>query len=468
MIRTAAIVEEVAGESITLQCVVDAADHKYLRDHSLYYPAGDEAANGSRLLAMPMTATLEIMAETASLLAPGQKVVGTRGLQALRWINFEAPSFRTALTITARVSGPGRVRVEVRCAPSDNADAPDIVAVSTILLADRYPDPPAPHPVALTNPRPPACTAAEMYSSHRLFHGPAFQGVTTLSAVADDGVHGMLTMLPKAGVLASDAAPSFHIDPFLFDVAGQLVGYWPSEYVPEGYVVLPVGVAEVTLYAEPPPPGAAVDCRVRITDVNPRQIRGDIDLVADDGRLLMRVERWEDWRFYWPDRIFDFWRFPDREANGIRVELPDHPDVECRRIDAMGEIDNNGLWEVLWMQMILNGRELDACRRIADRDARRVWLLRRSVAKDAVRMWLRRHAGFEVSASDIEIDDNGNGSIRAAGRWTTRVARAPHVAVAIRGDSGFGAASEVPLTLIADASGVHVHAGDGTASLAPV
>jgi acyl transferase domain-containing protein len=470
MIRTATIVEEVAGESITLQCVIDAAEHRYLRDHSLYYPTGEEAANGSRLLAMPMTATLEIMAEAASLLDPGQKVAGARGLQALRWINFEAPSFRTPLTIAARVSGPGRVRVEVRCAPADasSGGALDIVAVSTILLADRYPDPPAPAPFALTNPRRPVRSAQEMYSSHLMFHGPAFQGVTTLSAVAEDGVHGTLTMLPQSSVLAADVAPNFQIDPFLFDIAGQLVGYWPSENVSDGYIVLPIGVAEVTLYGKAPLPGATIDCRVRITEVNSRQIRGDIDLVGEDGRLLMRVARWEDWRFYWPDRIFDFWRFPDREANGVRVELPDRPDVECSRIDPIGEIDNNGLWETMWTRMILNGRELEACRAIADRDARRLWLLRRSVAKDAVRMWLRRHAGFDVSPADIDIDDNGKGAVGVAGPWTTRIAQLPHVAIAIHGESGFGAASATPLTLAADADGVRVHAGDGTASLAPV
>src|SRR5262249_43595471 len=63
LIGAATIVEEVAGESITLQCEIDAAEHRYLRDHSLYYPTGEEAANGSRLLAMPMTVTLAIMAE---------------------------------------------------------------------------------------------------------------------------------------------------------------------------------------------------------------------------------------------------------------------------------------------------------------------------------------------------------------------------------------------------------------------
>jgi hypothetical protein len=410
------------------------------------------------------------MAEAASVLSPGRKVVGARGLQALRWINFEAPSFRTPLTIAARVSGPDRVRVEVRCAPADanSGGALDIVAVTTILLGDRYPDPPAPTPFALTNPRPPVRSAPEMYSSHLMFHGPAFQGVTTLAAVAEDGVHGTLTMLSQSNVLASNAAPDFQIDPFLFDVAGQLVGYWPSEHVSEGYIVLPIGVAEVTLYGKAPLPRTTVDCQVRVTDVNPRQIRGDIDLVGEDGRLLMRVARWEDWRFYWPDRIFDFWRFPDRQANGVRVELPDRPDVECSRIDPIGEIDNNGLWETMWTRMILNGRELEACRSMADRDARRLWLLRRSVVKDAVRMWLRRHAGFDVSPADVDIHDNGNGAVRATGRWTTRIAQPLHVAVAIHGESGFGAASAVPLMLVADANGVQAHASDGTASLAPV
>ena len=146
MIRTASIVEEVPGESLTIQCVVNADEHRYLRDHSLYYPVGDEATRGSRLVSMPMTATLEIMAEAASLLSPGQRVVGARGLQALRWINFEAPSFRTMLSITARLNGPGHVRVEVRCAAPGAEDdgAPEVVAMATMLLADRYPDRPVP------------------------------------------------------------------------------------------------------------------------------------------------------------------------------------------------------------------------------------------------------------------------------------------------------------------------------------
>jgi hypothetical protein len=293
-----------------------------------------------------------------------------------------------------------------------------------------------------------------------MFHGPFFQGVTSLSTVADDGVHGMLTVRPTDDVLASDPEPAFHIHPFLFDAAGQLVGYWPSEFLQDGYVALPVGVAEVIIYSDRVPTGSVVDCRVRITDVNARRIRADIDLVGDDGQLMMRVGRWEDWRFYWPDHIYDFWRFPDREPNGVRVDLPEHPDVECRRIDVLGEIDNNGLWEILWMQMILNSRELEACRQIAGRDARRTWLLRRAVAKDAVRMWVRRHDGLVVCAPDIDIEDDGHCSVVASGGWTAQVKDVPHVAVTVGAEAGFGAASASPLTLAADGSGVHVLTGD--------
>jgi len=222
----------------------------------------------------------------------------------------------------------------------------------------------------------------------------------------------------------------------------------------------------VTVYGAPPAAGSAVDCQVRISDVNPRQVSGDFDLLGEDGRVLMRVARWQDWRFFWPDRIFDFWRFPDREPNGIPVEVPEDPEVECRRIDAMGEIDNNGLWEVLWMQMILNARELAACRRIPDADGRRVWLLRRAVAKDAVRMWLRRHAQLDVPPADVEIAEEADGSLRVAGGWTGRTPRVPHVAVAVSGETGFGAASASPLLLTIDAAGVHVHHVD--APVAPV
>jgi acyl transferase domain-containing protein len=449
--RTAKVVDRIQNESLTIECDISTSEHLYLRDHCLYHlPPGRQREGG--LVSMPMTCTLEMMAETAAALCPGLKVVGARDIKALRWINFERPAFRATVSIAARRADTRSVRVVVRSATNDcERSAPEVLASATILFGERYPAPPTTPVGPLSSPRTPVCKGADVYTSHLMFHGPSFHGVTAIDAIGDDGVQGRVTALPNDRVLASTTMPRFHLDPFLLDAAGQLVGYWPSEFMSEGHVVLPIGISEITLYGNAIAPGTALDCRVRMRDKTHRSISADLDVLGSDEKPVMRILGWEDWRFYWDKHIYDFWRFPDANANGLRVEISGHPEIECRRIVPMSEMDNSGLWETLWMHMILSPSEIDECRRIAEPDARRSWLVRRAAAKDAVRGWIRRETGRNVWATDVQVTEEAEGAWRVNGDWAAAAGvPLPHVAVAVSPGGAVAVASPTPVAVSLD------------------
>ena len=425
------LVNHVPGQSLTLNCDLSTAEHLYLNDHCLYFEGSDFGDQGSPVLSMPLTGSLEMMAEAASILCPELRVIGAKRMQAVKWVNVEKDGPPTQLVITANRAGD-HVRVTVRRASGSNGNErnTDLFAEAMIVFGERYADAPAIHRPDLKGSRTPACTGRDIYSTHRMFHGPSFQCIEALETMADDGLIGRLRVLPSDHLLKSDPAPKFHINPFLLDAAGQLVGYWPVENLSEGFVALPIRIEEIILYQDNLPAGTPVTCLVHVREVTHRQLKADFDVIGPDGKLWMRVSGWEDWRFYWDRHIYEFWRFPNQGPNGRRIEIPGlaDSDIEVLRIDALGEMDKTGLWENLWMHMVLNRRELRQYESMPNPEARTEWMFQQAGAKDAVRMWLQRHHSHMVYPADIEVVDEGTGTLRANSRANLPLPRSISVA----------------------------------------
>ncbi|MCU1259019.1 MAG: beta-ketoacyl synthase, partial [Bryobacterales bacterium] len=413
----------------------------YLADHCLYFAGSEYGRQGAPVLSMPLTGSMEIMAEAAARLSPGQKVIGFKDMQAGRWMNVDQGGAPITLSIAAEFRDSSSIRVAIR---SGNGKSGDLLAECTVVVGSRFPELLSPAPLTLKNARPPQTTGRGIYTEHRMFHGPSFQGVLDLDLTGEDGVSGTLEVLPAGKLFRSDPNPRMQIDPFLLDAAGQMVGYWPVEYLSEGFVALPIRVGELILYRENLLPGERAKCNVRIRSVSARQLKADIDVVGPDGTLWMRVLGWEDWRFYWQRHIYEFWRFPELGTNGVPVRLstPADTDFECRRLEPLNESDKTGLWESLWMRMVLSAEEISDREALIGAETKSAWLTERAIAKDAVRMWVKRNFSLDVFPPDVTM------SVDAEGRMHGSIPGSdlfPFVSSCAIGQVGFAAAGNRPV-----------------------
>jgi len=434
------------GTRIVVARNVDLNEDLYLADHCFDPPSSAWDTDRDRLHVVPLTCSIEMMAEVASLLVPGKEVTAARNVQAGKWIDVHRHIGPVAITIEAVVvPASGDVSVVIRRGNSTGSE--EVVAEATYAFAGGLPQAEPLASFTLTNERSAARSAGDMYNERRMFHGPRFQGVASLDTVGEDGLTAQLEVLPVDNLFAGQDSPAFYFDPFLLDAAGQLVGYWPVEYLNEGFVLFPIKVKSITRYQPNPAPGVRTTCRLRITHVGQRQLRADMDVVTPDGSLWLRIEGWEDWRFYWDRAMYDFWRAPQTGtlSTPLSVPLPPgHEDVECRRLASFGEMAIN-VWARLWGLLLLGREELAEFDKMNDGPRRLEWLYGRAVAKEAVRAWVKRHHGLDLFPADIQIVTDGQGTPRVEGPWITQIGERPQVSIAHKGSDAVAAAGRAAL-----------------------
>ncbi len=177
------VVAWTAGESLVARRVFDPDEDLYLRDHALGRAVSTTDPTLSALMVMPLTMSLEILAEAAAVLVPGPRVTGLRDVRAHRWLAWDDEP-RTLEVRADRLPRSGledRVHVKLYDHADEpvNGDTPKTPAVEAIVvLADGYPDPPASRPANLE--RPSRWTPDSLYADE-MFHGPCWQGVRAIT-----------------------------------------------------------------------------------------------------------------------------------------------------------------------------------------------------------------------------------------------------------------------------------------------
>jgi acyl transferase domain-containing protein/phosphopantetheinyl transferase/acyl carrier protein len=420
-------------EVVTLR-EVDLNDDLFLEDHTLGRRVSvfDETLRG--LPVMPLTMSVEMLAEVALLLEPGRRVVAMRDIRAHRWLAID--DRRVPLRIVARRAGADEIRAEVREDGTGAASTAPIIE-GTVVVGDAYPEPPAVAPLPLRGERPSRWIPERLYSEV-MFHGPRFQGVAAIDRWGEDGIEGTLVALPSDRLVRSTAAPALVTDPVLLDAAGQLVGYWIAEHVAGGDHVFPYRVAAIHFYGPALAPPGRARCQARIELVGESQVRSDLDVIGPDGRLRVRILGWEDKRFALPPSFYDL-RLAPRDAvlsEPWTAPLAGRAEqaLWCRRLDALPEgfLDSGGgLWRRVLAHLVLGRREREAWARL-ERPARGrdEWLLARAAAKDTVRQLLRDRYGLAVGPADVEIDADEHGRPVPGGPWLAGVPRRPALSLA--------------------------------------
>ncbi|MET9085937.1 beta-ketoacyl synthase N-terminal-like domain-containing protein [Streptomyces sp. NPDC004237] len=341
----------------------------HLLDHCFFPQRPDWPDVEDRWPVVPATTIVRHMTDAAEA-ATGLRAVAVHRARFDRWLT-ATPAVDVPVTVTPE--GPGRVSVTF---------GPTARAV--VELAPGYAPPPS-APVRPPAPeRTPDHTAAQLYSERWMFHGPAFQGVTELTAIGDRHVRGVIT---------TPAAPGA-----LLDNVGQILGYWIMATRTERTVVFPVQMREMRFHGPHPAPGTEVGCLVRITSLTDTVLEADVQLTVD-GRVWASIGGWQDRRFDNDPQTRPVERFPER--NTLSEARPGGWVLLHERWPDLASRD-------LIMRNSLGGAERSEYAERAPR-GRRQWLLGRIAAKDAVRQWLWQHGEGPVFPAELRVRNDASG-----------------------------------------------------------
>jgi len=428
----------VQGQTLQAERRLTTAEDVFLQDHRFTQQISADPTL-EPVAVVPMTVSLEIMAEAAAALLPGLRVVGLRRVYCSRWITVsERP---TLLQIKARAvpatSGPDQVEVEIRFRELDDTSTSNEPAARSIVLLDRdYPDIGAAIPFALTNARPFGLTIDQVHKY--LFHGPRFRTISAVAAAGDDGIIGDLAVPPLDRFLGARGSQGLILDPVVLDGIGQLKVAWTYERISSAEMLYPVRIDEFLFYGPRYTAPATLRCHVHLLEVGDRRVRMDAEVLGPDGRVHIRVAGWQSIRFHLPPQRAKWTHWPASAFAGERWDAPVQALPAAGRymavlMDGLAERSSNVFAEVI-ASIILNRAERDLWRSFAGSAKRRdEWLLGRSALKDVTRMYLHQHYGLTVFPADIEVGTNARGRLMVTGPWTASLPTAPAVAFAQTG-----------------------------------
>ncbi len=414
----------VPGQELEALCTLSLDEDLFLRDHTLGRAISRLDAGLLALPVVPLTISMEILAEAAACLMPGQTLVGMRHVRAYRWILLEDEAV-PLIVVARRKPASNEVEVHLREADGEGAGWATPIIEGTMVFAPSYPAPPPAPPFTLRGERPSRWQSSQLYT-RGMFHGPAFQAVVSVDRWGEDGAIATLRALPTDRFLRSHRNPAFVAEPVILDAAGQLIGFWTMEHLETGFVVFPYRLEALDCYGPPLAPWEEATCRARSTLVDGGRVRSDIEIIDRAGCLRMRLMGWEDRRFDLSRRLYDFtlnpgavrlsepWRTPlGRSDGGGRYH--------CRRVEGFAEgflEAHHGFWEKVLAYLVLNRAERPVWQGMSGPKRRRVeWLLGRIAAKEAVISLVQERWGLALCPADVEIGSDERGRPVVQGTW---------------------------------------------------
>jgi Polyketide synthase dehydratase len=390
----------------------------FVHDHSLggtEVSRVDPKQHGSPVL--PMTFSLEILAEAAVTLLPQQKVIAIENVRLHRWIAFEE-GLPTILEIRARVlpSAENDNHFTVSATISDcgnsveHALAPRLVVEAKVLLSAGYPQPPSSE-IVFANERPSSITLAMLYRS--LFHGPLFRGVVSADRLGDRAIEGTVRVSERQEWFRSTPTPALVYDPVFMDATMHVLAGWHLEQPDQsGRVLLPFKLDRIEFFGPMPAPHTQVKVYAGLEMETARNVRHSFEVFAPDGRMLYRMKGAWYWRFYLPIQDKINFNSPKDEyfLSVLWPEaVPPGADACCMFLEPPLDL-NQGLMLASLARVTLTPEELRTYFDLPDNVAQRMdWQFLRLAAKDACRQHWFDRCGERLMPADIRLLAKGTG-----------------------------------------------------------
>lgn len=396
---------------------------------------------------LPLTVSIEILAEAASLLLPEKILIQMENIRASKWISFEKG--RVCARITARyITGDDfeKVFVEIREVVSGHNEGDGFIspllAEGTMVFSDMYPLPQRAETASYKNEVPCDYSGPEIYFK-RLFHGPRFQGVKSIARWGEDGFCGSMQVLERTQLFRANPGPKFVVDPVLLDGLGSLLGIWAAREPWNGFVLFPFQVKEIRFFRSNIfEPGETFSFRLRIVSANETTLVSNTELVGENNEVLVRMQEWQDRNFYLTKPLHKSF------LQAVEHTISEPLSVLEEKLSAKGKFTacivegfpedffqrHHAIWLKLVAFLIFNRQERQLWHELAGNEKSRVqYLLGRIAAKDAVRMYLKKYHGLTLGPADVVIENDESGRPVVSGAWIETIGSTPCVSISHAG-----------------------------------
>jgi acyl transferase domain-containing protein/phosphopantetheinyl transferase len=412
---------ERTADRLVCQRTYDSNLDLFLEDHAIGSLPTDRQPKLLPLTVIPFTFSMEILAEAACLLTDERlKVIGLDNSRGHRWLGLDGGNLPLRI-VAERLPSPaagntqsGFERIAVKLFQQNAGGPPGgggaLVFEGTVLLADRYPDPPTPRPWTAAQDFPARNNPDGELYSHGMFHGPRLQGVKSIRRWGDEAIEADMATISTHDYFSFSPQPKLRLDSALLDAAGQLAGYWLTEKHTWGFNCFPYHLGHYTQYCDPLPANRKLICRGDVRMSDDLRIEAHFDLIDDSGRLVMRAANWDDRKFSVPQHLYDFRLEPQVRfmSDAWAPVGPVEPGISVRRLIPFEEgfLDQGwGVWKRMLANLVLCNEERQVFYHqlpvIGPR--REEWLMGRVAAKDAVREWALAKHGVKLAPADVMI-----------------------------------------------------------------
>ncbi len=426
LVSDADVLAQSPGVAVEIRKTFKLADAPFIGDSAIgttQLSYSDPNLRGLVLLTMPIAA--EIMAETASMVAPNLHLHAIEDLTHRRAVVFRRGE-ATLLVKAERVASgnPEDTAVKVLLredAPGGEYTWPSVEAVFVLRAA-----PPAPQALAMTplsRPRTVHWSGRDIYPT-RVSCGRRLRGIRFAEAWSEAGLDYEIEMPALAGAVTHTRFPLWTVNPLLLEVVVSGFQLWRSHERFAGAYSFPFRLRRLDFVA-PPAEGAHLKCYLRLTGVTPKSHLSDIAVSDGNGSAVMTLSGWEELT----ERINPEYRSlvmtpaSSFVTEALSSELMGSPATE---VSSAFVTDVNyplferseEIWLKVFSHIVLSAPERRSFFEMSGSAARRAeWLFGRIAVKEAVRRFLKDNYQARWSDADVVILADDKGKPYAVGEW---------------------------------------------------
>jgi acyl transferase domain-containing protein/NAD(P)H-dependent flavin oxidoreductase YrpB (nitropropane dioxygenase family) len=261
---------------------IDTKQHLYLDDHKF-----------DGIPVMPMAVALEMMLEAARSVFPNDHILRVSELDIPAGIVFQAAQKDFIVdvqidplaekTVAVQLTSANPKKVHFRCKVAFSAQvltAPPVVTTALTNKVDRELD-----MSLLVSPPEDLPQPQDVYGKW-LFHGPLFQGISSVLVLGEQTVLGTVSGCEPIKCVTTADGSDWVVDPVLFDSSMQLAGIWARHF--QDVTVLPTGFKALHVYGTV---GLGKStARIFLDEANASNLLCDLAIYDDKGHLAILVE----------------------------------------------------------------------------------------------------------------------------------------------------------------------------------